>query len=118
MSLKNNAISGIIWTFIDTVLLKGGVFVTTLFLARILGPAEFGLIGMVTVFITLGTVIVDSGLQTSLLRSTKVDDNDFTTVFFINLILSLVVYLILFLFAPIIADFFNQKPLIKIRRKN
>lgn len=116
MSLKNIALNGIVWSFIDTVILKGGVFLTSIYLARILGPEEFGLLGMITVFVSLGTALVDSGLQTSLIRHKEADSEDYNSVFFLNIALSLVAYLCIYLAAPPIAQFFNQPVLINIVR--
>jgi len=108
MSLKGQAIGGVIWTVADTFILKGMSFIATLVLARWLGPAEFGLVGMIAVFIAIGASLTDSGLTNSLIRAKEKDHHDFTTVFWLNLGMSAMVYCTLFLVAPLIADFFNQ----------
>lgn len=112
MSLRNKAIGGVIWTVVDTFVLRALSFIATLILARWLGPDDFGLIGMVAIFIAIGSSITDSGLSSSLIRTKNADEQDFSTVFILNLVFSIVVYLIFFLSAPYIADFFNQ-PLLK-----
>ena len=112
MSLRNRAIGGVIWTVVDAFVLKGFLFCTTILLARWLGPDEFGLVGMISVFIAIGTSITDSGLSSSLIRTKNADDGDFSTVFVLNLALSFVVYVILFYSAPYIALFFDQ-PILK-----
>ena len=85
MSLKKQTFSGVFWIFIDTFLLKGMPFCATFILARILGPEEFGIIGLVSIFITFGITLVDSGLSLSLIRTANSDDQDYSTVFFVNI---------------------------------
>lgn len=112
MSLTNKTFSGLKWTFLDTFLLKGSLFIFTIYLARLIGPVEFGLYGILTVFITIGNALVEGGLSISLIRTLNTDDKDYSTVFITNLIFSLVIYLILFFSANYIAFFFNQ-PILK-----
>jgi O-antigen/teichoic acid export membrane protein len=116
MSLKGQAIGGIIWTVTDTFILKGLSFIATLILARWLGPAEFGLVGMIAVFIAIGTSLTDSGLTNSLIRAREKDNQDYTTVFWLNLGMSALVYGVLFFSSPLIADFFKQPILIGLVR--
>ncbi|WP_267739790.1 lipopolysaccharide biosynthesis protein [Myroides injenensis] len=116
MSLKGQAIGGIVWTIADTFILKGLSFIATLILARWLGPAEFGLVGMIAVFIAIGTSLTDSGLTNSLIRAREKDSSDFTTVFWLNLGMSVIVYSVLFFSAPWIADFFKQSVLVGLVR--
>jgi len=112
MSLRKQAISGVIWTILDSFFLRALSFIATIILARWLGPDDFGLLGMITIFIAIGTSITDSGLSSSLIRTKNADEEDFSTVFLLNLLFSGIVYLIIFLGAPYIADFFNQ-PILK-----
>ncbi len=112
MSLRKKTIGGVFWTVIDTFILKGFSFFATIVLARWLGPEEFGLVGMIAVFIAIGTSITDSGLSNSLIRTKNADDKDFSTVFILNLGLSVGAYLLLFFAAPYIADFYDQ-PILK-----
>ena len=116
MSLKKQTFSGLIWTFTDTIFLKGSSFVAQLVLARLLGPKEFGLIGMIAVFVAIGASLVDSGLSSSLIRTKDADDKDFCTVFFTNLTISILVYIIVFIAAPFIAKFYDQSILVPIIR--
>src|SRR5690606_25732916 len=108
MSLRKQTFSGLLWTFMDTFLLKGLVFVASLLLARLLGPTEFGLVGMVTVFVAIGTSLADSGLSASIIRTKDADDSDFSTVFYLNFGMSFLIYALLYLSAPLIADFYRQ----------
>lgn len=114
--LRKQTFSGLIWTFADTFLLRGVSFIATIVIARLLGPSEFGLIGMISVFIAIGTSLVDSGLSSSLIRTQDADDTDFSTVFYLNLGMSFLVYIMLFLAAPYIAGFYNQTILTNVIR--
>jgi len=116
MELKKQSISGALWTFIDMFINKGAYFLTTIILAGIIGPEKFGLIGMVTLFVTIGNTLIDSGMSTSLLRTKNVSDQDYSTVFVTNVLISIVVYVLIFLISPYIAIFYKQPILINIIR--
>lgn len=116
MSLRASAFNGLVWTYgqqFATQLIQFGV---SMILSRLISPAEFGLIGMITIFISIGNLLFDGGLTSSLIRTHKVDETDFSTVFFFNIISALLLYLILFISAPYIADFFYQNLLKTIIR--
>lgn len=108
MSLKKQTVSGLFWTFSQQFGVQLINFVVQIILARILLPAEFGLIGMITVFIAIGNTLMDSGLTSSLIRTPNPDQRDYSTVFFINLVGSILAYVILFFSAPFIARFYKQ----------
>lgn len=110
-SLKQKTISGLAWSFIDSFAHKGITFVVGIFLARLLSPSEFGLIGMVTIFIALSTSFVDSGFASALIRKKNCTNIDYSTVFYYNLIMGFCFYGLLFLTAPLISDFFNEPKL-------
>ncbi len=112
MSLVVKSVSGTIWTLLDIIFNKAIYFIATLVLARLLGPSEFGLIGMIMVFFTIGTALVDSGLSVSLVRTPNLDDVEYSTIFYMNLAMSLIAYLFVFLLAPFVADFYTQ-PILK-----
>ena len=116
MSLKQKTISGVVWSFAEAFFLKGLSFVTMILLARWLGPTDFGLMGMIAVFIGIGTSLVDSGMSSSLIRTKNAGDSDFSTVFYMNMVLSLLVYALMFYVAPYISTFYGQTILIDIIR--
>ena len=118
MSLKNQALSGVKWTFIQQVGVQGIGFVISIILARILTPKEFGLIAMITVFIGIGNALLNGGMGSSLIRSKEeeLDEADFSTVFYFNLIMSLVMYGLIFFLAPYIALFYKQPLLTSLVR--
>ncbi len=116
LNLKHQALNGVFWTFIDILINKGSYFIATIVLAGILGPSEFGYIGLIMLFVSIGNTLIDSGMSTSLLRKNNITENEYSTVYFTNILMSFVVYLILYLTAPLIANFYNQALLIEIIR--
>lgn len=116
MQLKKEAFSGMVWVFIDYFLVKGVSFVGSIILARLLMPSDFGIIAMIAIFITLGNILLDSGLSSSLIRNNNNDDKDYSTVFFTNVFFGIFMYVFFYIIAPIIANFFNQYILIDIIR--
>ena len=116
MSLKKRATSGFVWTFAQQFGNQLVSFVVSVFLARLLLPAEFGLIGMVAIFIAIGNTLLNAGLTQSLIRSKEIDQEDYSTVFYFNLVASVILYGIIYLLAPFIADFYDQKIITKIIR--
>lgn len=115
--LKSRAISGVFWSFIErfgTLLI---LFVANVVLARLLTPQDYGLIGMITVFVMLSNVLVDSGLGAALIQKTTPTHIDYSTIFFFNIILSFLLYGLLFIFSGNIADFYSQpllSPMLKV----
>ena len=107
-SLTDSGKSGMFWSF----LIQGGTqiinFVVTVILARLLLPAEFGLIGMIAIFVMISQALVDGGFASSLIRTKDADNVDYSTVFFVNLFSSVVLYGSLFLLAPFVSEFFNE----------
>ncbi len=96
----------------DIIFNKAVYFIATLILARILGPSDFGLVGMIMIFVSIGTTLIDSGLSVSLIRSANPDEIEYSSIFFTNLLLSLVAYFLIYLIAPLVADFYSQ-PVLK-----
>ncbi|WP_026915706.1 lipopolysaccharide biosynthesis protein [Christiangramia portivictoriae] len=116
MSLRKQAQSGMVWTFAEQFGNQIIGFIVSLILARILMPAEFGLIGMIAILVGLGRVLVDSGLTQSLIRNKDCDQEDYSTVFYFNLASSILIYAIVYFLAPLVADFYDQIILIDIIR--
>jgi O-antigen/teichoic acid export membrane protein len=116
MTLKKQAISGFFWTGLQQFGRQGIAFITSIILARILSPYEFGLIAMIGIFIALGDSLIKGGLTNSLIRSENISEDDYSTVFIFNLIGSLLIYLLLYILAPSIATFYKQTELVEIIR--
>lgn len=110
-TLKQKTITGTIWSFIDSFANQGIQFIVGILLARILSPREFGLIGMLAIFIALSQSFVDSGFTHALIRKRDCTQTDYSTVFYFNLVVGIILYLILFFFAGSISVFFNEPQL-------
>jgi O-antigen/teichoic acid export membrane protein len=115
-SLKQKTVKGLSWSLIDNISNKGITFLVGIVLARLLSPEEFGVIGMITIFISLSYSIVDSGFSNALIRKKNADRIDYNTVFIINFLLGISLYFILFLCSPAISSFFNEPLLIPVTR--
>jgi len=115
-SLKQKAISGASWSLTGRVIQHGVQFIIGIVLARLLLPAEYGLVAMALVFITISYVFVDSGFSSAIVQRKNLSSSDLSTVFYLNLGVSILVFIILYLSAELIADFYNESQLIKIVR--
>lgn len=115
-TLKEKTMSGMLWRFAERCGAQGVTFLVSVLLARILSPDDYGIIAMVTVFITISQVFVDSGLGTALIQKKNSDDIDFSTVFYFNIILCCVLYVIVFISAPYIAKFYMKPELTNVLR--
>ena len=104
------------WSAVENVTRFGVTFVVSIILARLLSPEEYGLIGILTIFIALFNAIVDSGFTNALIRKQDATDADYSTVFYINLVLSLFLATILFLCARPIAVFFERPELVALTK--
>ncbi len=115
-SLKTKTIKGTFWSGVDNIVQYSVSFVVSVILARLLTPDDYGLIGIVLIFTTICTVIINGGMSTALLRKKDVDDSDYSTAFIINIGLSIFLYLIIYICAPLIASFFGREELINLTR--
>ena len=88
-SLKKRTLKGVSWSFVDNIAGSGISFLVGLVLARLLSPSEFGIIGMITIFIAISNSIVDSGFSGALVRKIDAKKKDYDTVFIFNLIVSI-----------------------------
>lgn len=116
MTLKEKTLAGLFWTFSQQFSAQFINFLVQVVLARLLLPAEFGLIGMLAIFISIGNSLIDSGLTSSLIRTPDADQRDYSTVFYINLAGSCLIYTVLFFTAPLIAGFYGYDNLTAIIR--
>jgi teichuronic acid exporter len=113
---KKTVLKGVAWSLIDQF---GIYFVKLLFgivIARLLSPNDFGLIGIIVIFIAIGTQLSDSGFQMALIQKKNADKTDFDTVFVFNLLVSLMIYIALFFSAEYVSKLYDQPDLIKIIR--
>lgn len=115
-SIKNKAFSNILWRFMERIGAQGVAFVVEIVLARLLAPEAFGIIAIVTVFINILQVFIDSGMGNALIQKKNADDLDFSSVFYFNMTVCIVLYGLMFVAAPFIADFYNMPDLISVVR--
>lgn len=106
-SLKWKTITGAAWKFAERMSAQIVNFIVSIILARLLLPEDYGIIALVSVFITICDKLVVSGFATSLIQKKDADNIDFSTVFFFSLLMSIVLYAALFFGAPLIADFYS-----------
>lgn len=104
------------WSAIDNVAQFGVGFVVSIVLARLLSPDDYGLIGIITIFTTVCTAIINGGFSNALIRTQKPTDEDYNTAFICNLLMSILLYAVVFLCSPLIADFFNRQELVALTR--
>ena len=114
MSLANKALGSFLWAFLERFGVQMLQMVVFIVLARILTPEAFGLIGMLTVFIAVSQAITDSGFGQALIQKKDTDEIDYSSVFYINMVISGLVYIALFFSAPYIADFYSEPQLVML----
>ena len=102
------------WSALENVTRLGVTFVVSIVLARLLSPEEYGLIGILTIFIAIFNAIVDSGFTSALIRKQDATDTDYSTVFYTNLVLSVVLAAVLFFCAKPISIFFERPELVSL----
>lgn len=113
---NTNVLSNFLWRFAERCGAQGVSFVVSMVLARLLAPEVYGTIALVTVFITILNVFVDSGLGSALVQKKDADDLDFSTVFYFNVVICCVLYLAMYLAAPSVARFYNRPELTPVIR--
>ena len=107
-SIKSKTVNGFKWGLIDNLANSGVTFLVGLVLANLLMPEEFGILGIITIFINLSITLIDGGLATALIRKKDVSELEYNTVFYANLSVSIILMLFLFLGSNYIAAFFDQ----------
>ena len=111
-NLKQTAMSGMMWGFISQFSMRFVTFVVGIILARLLSPSDYGLIAMTAIFTEISSIIVDSGFSTAIIRKKERTEMDYSTVFIMNVLISIVVCVLLFVCSGSIADFYRE-PLLK-----
>ena len=109
-------LNGLFWKLMENGGAQGVQFLVSIILARLLSPEEYGVVGVILIFVTIANVLVQNGFSTALIQKRKVDDTDFSSVFFFNMAVSAVIYLVLFLAAPGIAYFYRNQEMTALVR--
>lgn len=115
-SLKSKTVKGVGWSAIDNVTQMGVSFMVSIVLARLLTPDDYGLLGIIAIFTAVCSTLINAGFTTALIRKKDATDDDYNTVFIVNMILSLMLYGLIYLGAPWIARFFDREELIDLTR--
>ncbi|MBR4996072.1 MAG: lipopolysaccharide biosynthesis protein [Alistipes sp.] len=110
--IKQQTLSGVKWSAIGRFSTQGVGFVIGLILARLLSPSDYGIVGMIGIFIAIAQSFIDSGFSSALIRKNDRTEVDYSTAFYFNIIIGIASYGLLFLLAPLIADFFST-PILK-----
>ena len=113
---NKNVVNNFIWRFAERCGAQAVTLIVSIVLARILTPGDFGTVSLVMVFTTIMQVFVDRGLGTALIQKKDADDLDFSSVFYFNFAVCLILYAVMFMAAPLIAGFYNDTSLILIIR--
>ena len=113
---RKSIISAFTWKLLERGGVQGIQFILAIILARLLSPKEYGIISLITIFIALATVFVQSGLNTSLIQKDDADELDFSSVFYLSLAIAAVLYMTLYFSAPAISRFYNNPILVPIVR--
>ena len=114
--LKDKTVRGVGWSAIDNIAQYTVSFVVSIVLARLLSPDDYGLIGIIAIFTSVCGNLINGGFSDALIRKKSTTDDDYNTVFIINLGMSLLLYGVIYMCAPLIADFFKREELIILTR--
>lgn len=115
-SIKSRSVKGTLWSFVDNISTMFCSFIIGVVLARLLSPTDYGTVGVLSIFLSLANVFIDCGFSNALIRKKDRSQADLSTAFYFNVIVSVFVYIILFLLAPVISDFFSIPILVDLLR--
>lgn len=115
--IKDKVLKGLFWKILENGGAQGIQFVIAILLARLLTPAEYGLVGIIMIFITIANVVVQNGFSTALIQKKRSDETDFSSVFYFSLVIAAVMYAALYLAAPAISAFYQDdilRPIVRV----
>lgn len=115
-NLTQKSISSFLWKTVQSVCTLGSTFIIQIVLARILAPADFGIVAITTVFMTLANTIIETSFSSSVIQKSELSQKLLSSIFFANAVLSFFVYLLLFLAAPLISRFYDEAILTAVLR--
>lgn len=108
MQYKKELARNTVWNTLERFSLLGIQLFCTFILARFLTPSDFGIVGMLVVFTAIANILVDSGFGTAIIREKDVSSVDYSSVFYLNVLLAIIIYVILYLCSPLIATFYHE----------
>lgn len=115
-NIKQKTLNSIRWIAIERLAQQSVQFIIGIILANLLQPKDYGLVGLLAVFYALSFILVDSGFGQALVRKQTKDEREFSTIFYFNVGISILIYLLLYLSAPLMADFFKTPQLVLLAR--
>lgn len=115
-SEKREAANSVLWSAVERFSVQGIQFLLGIVIARLLLPSDYGLVAMLAIFMAVAQTFVDSGFANALIQKKGRTEVDYSTVFYFNIVVALVLYLLLYFSAPAIADFYKQEQLIILTR--
>jgi O-antigen/teichoic acid export membrane protein len=113
---KSMIVENVVWKFAEQMSSQVVSFVITIVLARILDPADYGIVAMLLVFITIANVFVEYGAGKALVQKMDADNTDFSSMLYFNVLVSIILYISIYISAPTIAEFYNQHLLTRMTR--
>ena len=114
--LKQKTVKGTVWSAVERFSVQGVQFIVMIVMARILTPEDYGLVGMLAIFLAVSQSLIDSGFSQALIRKMDRTEIDNCTVFYFNIVVGLVLYLILYFLAPLVAKFYDAPAITSIMR--
>lgn len=115
-SLRNKTVKGVVWSSVERFSVQGVQFLVMLVIARILSPTDLGLVGMLAIFLAVAQSLIDSGFSQALIRKQDRTDVDNSTVFYFNIAVSFLLYVLLYAVAPWVAEFYDESQLCRLMR--
>lgn len=114
--IKQKALNSVVWKFLERIGAQLVTLVVSIIIARILDPKDYSVVSLVTIFFSFANVLISGGFSTALIQKKSADKEDYSTVLIFSLLISFVIYIILFICAPVIANFYSQNILTSIIR--
>lgn len=113
---QDSALAGVVWAFAERILAQIVSLFVSIVLARLLLPSEYGIVALVMIFITIANVFVSYGLGDALIQKKDADARDFSTIFYCNITISILIYVLIVLAAPYVADFYHEPLIVPVFR--
>ncbi len=116
MSERKKVFMNVFWKFLERIFAQGISLIVTIIIARILDPSDYSVVSLVAIFFTFANILISGGLNTALIQKKDADPEDYSTVLFVSVIISIIIYIFLFFLAPVIAKIYHQDILVLMIR--